>query len=193
MGEWPKVIKEHWLEWPRAVGLEVDPGLRALCARPYPGHPKGCPNFGKKAKCPPRLPLLDDVLDMRKPVWIVWNVFDMKSHVERMRLKHPAWSDRQLRCCLYWQAGARKELMQKIRWFGEWLGVPDMTVCASPEGCGVNVTEMMKAVGEDLEWPPVSKAYQVALVGFRARSSLTSWAPYQRGDEGEDAEDSRGD
>jgi len=35
-----------------------------------------------------------------------------------------------------------------------------------PEAMGVNVTETMKRVGIELEWPPVNVAYQIALAGI---------------------------
>jgi hypothetical protein len=38
-----------------------------------------------------------------------------------------------------------------------------------PEACGVDVTATMASIGVALEWPPVSTAYQVALVGSPGR------------------------
>jgi hypothetical protein len=36
-----------------------------LCRLPYPNHPKGCPNYGKRALCPPKAPALG-----RRSDWI---------------------------------------------------------------------------------------------------------------------------
>ena len=34
-----------------------------------------------------------------------------------------------------------------------------------PEGCGVDLTATMATLGIRFEWPPVTRAFQVALVG----------------------------
>lgn len=141
----------------------VDCSVRHLCRKPYPGHPKGCPNWGKRDSCPPQADLLPNVLDLAAPVYAIWNAFDLASHVARMKEKHPDWSDRQLRCCLYWQGTARAVLRKQIDAFLR--EHPGLLVLTCPEACGVDVTATMRRAGIDLEWPPVSLAYQVALVG----------------------------
>ena len=152
----------------------VDYAMRSLCAKEYKGHKHGCPNFGKKASCPPGCPRIEDTLDLAKPVFAVYNVFDLAAHVRRMRAKHPDWSWRQLVCCLYWQPRARKALTQEIRGFYI-ANVGDPTrnwrVVSTPEGQGVNITATMKAAGIELEWPPKTVAYQVALVGHRRETN----------------------
>jgi len=80
-----------------------------------------------------------------------------------MREKHPEWSERQLRCCLYWQHTARRQLRTKV---ADLLTQhPGLVAVFVPEACGVNVTATMASIGIALEWPPVQFAYQVALVG----------------------------
>lgn len=144
----------------------LSPKVRELCARPYHGHPKGCPNYGKRPSCPPAVPLLGDVLDLGQPVYAVWNIFDFGGHVARMRNRHPEWSTRQCECCLYWQGTARKQLRRQI-----WVFFLDIErrelarVIMAPEAHGVDVTATMASLGHELEWPPKTVAYQVALVG----------------------------
>ena len=130
---------------------------------PYPGHPRGCPNWNRRATCPPQAPLLHDVLDLKRPVHCVSNAFDLAAHVARMRARHPDWSYRKLVCCLYWQGAARKRLRERVSDF--LAHHPGCIVLYCPEANGVDVTATMAAIGVDLEWPPVSVAYQVALVG----------------------------
>jgi hypothetical protein len=143
----------------------IDYEVRNLCFRSYPGHPKGCPNFGKRPSCPPKAPILSMVMDLDQPVYAIWNVFDFGRHTQRMNVVHPGWSRRQLECCLYWQGTARKQLQAEINQFlSEMDGL--WTVIKCPEALGVNVTETMKSIGEHLEWPPVTKTYQVALAGI---------------------------
>ena len=71
-----------------------DAKVRELCTRPYPLHPKGCPNFGARASCPPDAPLLELLLQPGEPVWAAYNVFNLAAHVERLRKIHPDWSER---------------------------------------------------------------------------------------------------
>jgi hypothetical protein len=143
----------------------VDPSVRELCAKRYHGHPKGCPNFGKRPSCPPAAPLIIDVLDFSKPIWCVWNAYDFGAHVAKMRERHPQWSDRQLANCLYWQGTARKQLKESITHLLAKLPPTATEVVRCPEACGVNVTETMKKLAVYLQWPPKTIAYQVALVG----------------------------
>ncbi len=145
------------------IDLCIDPVVRWWCCMPYPNHPKGCPNFNKKAQCPPKCPLVGEVLDFNSPLYLVWNEFDFGGHVSRMKSKHPGWSKRQLECCLYWQPKARKALRKKVANF--LADCPGNTVFFCPEAMGVNVTVSMEAIGITLEWPPVTKTYQVALAG----------------------------
>lgn len=140
----------------------LDYSVRNLCVRPYPLHPKGCPNFGKKDGCPPLAEPISEILDMAAPVYAIWNAFDLLAHVENMRLKHPHWSDRQLYCCLYWQPRARKYLEGQIHTFSTRI-MARKVYC--PEAHGVNVTATMKTLGIELEWPPVNVAYQIILAG----------------------------
>ena len=145
------------------VELVVDHAVRGLCAKSYPGHPKGCPNFKKCDRCTPQAPLIEDVIDLAKPTWVVWSTFDLGRHVEDLRLRRPSWSDRQLRCCLYWQPKARAILRTVITDFLlEHLG---QHILWTPEACGVNVTATMARAGDTLEWPPRDTTYQVVVAG----------------------------
>lgn len=141
--------------------------VRSLCRKPYPLHKRGCPNFGKKPRCPPQAPLLQDTLDLNRPVWAVFNRFHLGAHVAAMREKHPDWSSRQLYCVLYWQPRARKQLRAILRQFVAEHQLPGqrIQVVGCPEAQGVNVTETMRRAGVILEWPPREYAYQVALCG----------------------------
>ena len=117
--------------------------------------------------------MLAETLDLGQPVYVVATIFRLAEHVARMRALHPDWSDRQCACCLYWQGGARKVLRQKVR---KWMlasdpAIPWMVVWC-PEAQGVNVTATMRAVGVELEWPPVKLAYQIVLIGVSHATRL---------------------
>ena len=144
------------------VMLDKIPG--DLCRMPYPGHPRGCPNYGKRPSCPPRARMLHEII--RPPIWAVWNDFPIGDHARRMWRLHPDWTERQAYCCLYWQGGARAQLKSRLE---EMLveGPSGRMVIRCPEACGVDVTATMATVCVHLEWPPRVVARQVALVGLR--------------------------
>ena len=152
----------------------IDYSVRSLCIKPYYNHPKGCPNFNKKEGCPPGAKLFDKYFDLNYPVYAIYNVFDFKSHVEKMR-KNPkciSWSEHQLKCLLYWQPKARKKLLVGIKEFIKEFNIKqkleyEMVTC--PEAMGINITETMRNVGIELEWPPVNVTYQIALAGIRIK------------------------
>lgn len=143
----------------------IDYGVRGLCRKPYYNHPKGCPNFKKKDYCPPFAPLFDKYFDMSQPIYVIYNIFNFKEHVNKMRDKHPNWSEHQVKCLLYWQGTARKQLKIHIKEFLKKHENYIITTC--PEAMGVNLTETMKSVGIELEWPPINFTYQIAIAGIR--------------------------
>lgn len=145
------------------VLLNVPPG--DLCQSPYPGHRHGCPNYGKRDSCPPRAPLFtSEMLDWPgSEIWAIWSVFPFGQHARRMQREHPNWSQRQCKCCLYWQGGARRQLRSEVTKFLAEVQLPVPLVCWTPEARGMNVTATMRQIGIVLEWPPHEVAYQVAL------------------------------
>jgi predicted metal-binding protein len=148
------------------VAPVFDPNVRKLCVQPYPLHPRGCPNFAKSPRCPPKVDLLDKVFDLRKPCWVIYNTFSLRAHVRKMQELHPKWSDRQLYCCLYWQGKARKKLKEEIEKFYQANDpLKQCLVTTCPEAMGLNVTETIRKIGILLEWPPIDKAVQVAFAG----------------------------
>jgi predicted metal-binding protein len=151
------------MPWIKVIPIIQFDEIRSLCRKPYSGHTKGCPNFGKKKFCPPGMKHLDDLIDLRKEVFAIYNVFDFKSHIEKMRSKHPNWTKRQLECCLYWQGTARKNLKNEIKKFLS--GNKGFFIVQTPEAAGCNLTRTMGEVGILLEWPPVETTYQIVLAG----------------------------
>jgi len=147
----------------------IVPSVKGLCTKPYSGHKNGCPNYAKKAGCPPSPLVLSDVIDIRKTVFAIYNRYPLSVHVQKMRDKFPSWSERQLYCCLYWQPTARRQLKAEIEKFlsEKW---PQTVIVKCPEALGLNVTETMRQplleLGQPtLEWPPVNYAYQIVLAG----------------------------
>lgn len=162
------------MPWSQATPI-INKKVRGLCCRPYPLHPRGCPNFKKKDGCPPAAPLLGDFFDLSRPTYVIWNLFDIGKHVRLMSRRHPEWSQRQLYCCLYWQPRARAQLNLEISEFKRSLKKSEsagLEITKCPEAMGLDVTSTMSsALDIDLEWPPLEVAYQIAFAGYRLKSS----------------------
>jgi hypothetical protein len=153
----------HEVRWYGQVVPFVDLKVRALCRLPYQGHPGGCPNWGKRNTCPPDSATLWEIIDEKAPVYCIVSKFDLGTHTNKMRGLHPEWSEKRLRCCLYWQGVARKSLRNKVAGFLQ--KHPGLRAVYCPEGAGVDVTRTLSQLGISLEWPPLYVACQVALVG----------------------------
>ncbi len=143
--------------------INVDPKFQEFCKLPYPNHPRGCPNYGKKKGCPPEQKLFFDIFD--HDFYLIFTKFDLGAHVAKLKKKHSKWTQRQLECCLYWQGTARRNLKAEIALFKE--DFPTYFVTACPEAMGVDVTDLMEDnAGIVLDWPPQDTVYQVAVAGL---------------------------
>ena len=135
------------------------------CAKYYDGHPKGCPNF---PKCIVPRPHFDTYQGYD---WFaIVEPFNLKSHAEKMKAKHPNWSDRQCRNLLYWQNGVRSRLRKKAEKFA----IPLMgdIILDIPEANGIQLFDTMEKHGLVLERHKPDMIHKIMLVGKR-NSSLT--------------------
>ncbi len=148
--------------------VKVEPVIHkeilTLCQRPYPNHPKGCPNFGRKEGCPPSLPMFDEKYDVTRDVYAIITEFDLQEHADRMKAKHPDWSERQCRNILFWQGRAKKNLRKETERFLS--DHPEYEIVMAPEKNGVNVTRTLRNAGVILEWPPRRIVRQVAFAAM---------------------------
>jgi len=134
------------------------------CLLPYPGHPRGCPNYGKKEHCPPRAPAIENYFNTARPLFFVHSEFDLEKHVSKMRDKHPKWSGRQLKCVLYWQGTSRKQLKERTKEAAHIFGTNAFTFI--PEAMGLNVYVTARINGLKLERTRSLKICRhVALIG----------------------------
>lgn len=147
--------------------LAIDYRARDWCKLPYPDHPHGCTNIGKKPECPPEVPLIEDWLDLGHPHGIVVVSFNLAEFAARMRSRHPKWSDRQCRCCLYWQGTINKTLKNAILDFQKVY--PDVISTLKPEAMGVNVFKTVRKFGVPIKVRPKDTVYKVALIGYPRR------------------------
>lgn len=140
----------------------VDHSVRGLCPRPYPGHPKGCPNFGQKDGCPPMAPMIENVLDLEKPVFLVAVSYDLAGHVAEMGERHPGWTAKQRANCLYWQGAVRARLFETAR---HEAYERDLIVVKCPEANGIDMTATFEDAWIILEWPPKKTVWKAVLLG----------------------------
>lgn len=141
-------------------------GEKAWCELPYPGHKKGCPNYGKG--CP--LSRVEKYFDLTKPHWFAITRFNLLGHAEKMKALHPLWTDRQCRCVLYWQNGVRKILNKMCE---EFIRGRNLIYHKIPEAMGVHVIKTMRKLGQPIETKPKDTVCKVALMGSPKLNNAT--------------------
>jgi hypothetical protein len=155
-----EIEREFFLKGPVAVACQPK-GFNRWCALPYPDHPKGCPNFGKSADCPPLAPYF---LDIYKPeVYIAFMRFDFGEFLQRKRQIHPGWTERALRNPWHFQGHLDSRLKNFISSELEKPEFKDFVRVTSPEAMGVNIHLTARRAGIELEWPPKKNMYRIAL------------------------------
>ncbi len=151
--------------------IKIDYKCRGFCKLAYPGHKEGCPNFNKSEECPPKVDTVEKIFDLNKDIFFVVQLFDLKSHMDRMKIKHPNWSDAQLKNLLYWQGGVRKRLKEETEEFIQDINNGAMIYTLLPEAMGVMVIDTAQEHGIPIEKTPTDTIYKIALVGYPKHSS----------------------
>lgn len=143
--------------------LVIDYRAREWCKLPYPDHPKGCPNFGKAATCPPQVCTIEQFIDLGREMTLAVCGFDLAGHVARMKQLNPYWSDRQAQCVLYWQGGVKKALRE----YCLSLLAPSQVYTLCPEAMGVDVIKTVRRFGVPISARPdrTGTVFKVGLVG----------------------------
>ncbi len=144
--------------------LVINSAARGWCVLPYPDHPKGCPNYGKKLICPPQAPYIADWLYGTIELRFVCVSFNLKEHSERMIVRNPHWSQRQARCLLYWQPKVNKALISLVSTLVHENGLK-ITYC--PEAMGVDVIKTAQSGGIPIEAPPKDIVHKIALIATK--------------------------
>jgi len=155
-------------KWARPVRiLYHDRRIPMWCALPYPGHPKGCPNFGNQPdRCPPHAPYITDIFDLSKPMWLAFSEFDLAGHIKSMKAKHSDWSEPRLRCVLYWQSRSKKQMKLRASTLASHVGAD--TIHHMAEAAGVQMYRTAEASGLHLEKiRDITVCHHIALVGWK--------------------------
>lgn len=80
---YPECIKQGFKEDCISCKVTEDcDSPRGWCIKPYRNHPKGCKNHGNKEGCPPNVPMLWDVFDKSKSIYLGINEYDMVEHIK---------------------------------------------------------------------------------------------------------------
>jgi len=141
------------------------------CTKYYKGHPKGCPNYPKCIKSKPHFNTFQGYF------WFaVVEPFDLKTHAENMKEKHPKWSERQCRNLLYWQNGVRSSLKKKAERFA--FPLMGDIILDIPEANGVQVFDTMEKHGLVLEKNKPDIIHKIMFVG--KRNSLLTQTPKEK-------------
>jgi len=143
--------------------IVLDPRARGpWCKLPYPGHSRGCPNYGKKKTCPPQSKPF--IYLVRPPFFLVARPFNLWAQATRMKKLHPSWSDRQCRNLLYWQKSIIKKLRDEANVFIKSKG-DDFILLEVPEANGVNVFKTCENVNILLERDPKKIVWKAMIIG----------------------------
>ena len=124
------------------------------------------PQLWEKPDCPPYAPMFDKVFDVNQTIYAIYSIYNLGNHVEKMREKHPLWTETQLYNVLYWQGSARKVLKSNIAAFVSRYRESGYYVTTSPEAMGVDVTQTLLNAGIKMEWPARNNVYKVAMAGI---------------------------
>ena len=160
------IPQKTWLH--KVPRLVTSPKTGDWCQLPYPGHKRGCPNYGdvKHAHCPPHAPSVKEYFDLSKPMYFVHSDFNLEADIERRRKMTPGQTERQYRCVLYWQSRSRQQLKIRVKLARYVIGSNAETFC--PEGMGVNVYATARLSGLYLERiRDLSTCRRVALLGWK--------------------------
>lgn len=136
--------------------LAIDYKVRDYCKLPYPGHPEGCPSYGKRKECPPSAPLVEDFIDLSKPHYFVVysrDYVDTESMDEKLQ-----------ECWPYWHGHMKSILCETIEKFQS--DHPGTVFTLHPSAVGVDVLKTAKNVGIPLEISPQGTVYRIALIGY---------------------------
>lgn len=149
----------------------IDKTFMGMCKLPFYGHPRGCPNYGKKEGCPPSKFVESDIFDFNQDLFVIYTPFNVGIFAERMKQTHLEWAKfpRQWYNPRRWQPSARALHRDDL---DEFHKATDLSYYEdnSPEARGVNVSSLMNSIGIPLnwQWPPAhvseNKAYEKNLV-----------------------------
>jgi len=185
--KWKEIEEETIIHYPE---------IEDFCYRPYPNHPKGCPNIDKCEWL--NIPNFETILEYGKPkfFYLIYAKFDFFKYwllrlleaIKTHTLNY--WTTSRLECLLYWQHSVKKLLSEFINGLsltkqdylfgcGYGLKIKSQKYVGSMENSCINVFSTCKLNGIKLEIRPKNKIHLVCLlcakkpVSFKRRKQLT--------------------
>lgn len=140
--------------------LTIDYKVRDYCRLPYPGHPEGCPHFGKRKECPPQAPLLEHFIDLSKPHYFIIVKITYDHTIEGEKPHNPSKE----RSWLTWELHAESVLEKHVQKFQK--SHPGTVFTLHPSAVGVDVFKTAQNVGIPLEPTLQDTFHKIALIGY---------------------------
>lgn len=137
--------------------LEIDYNVRDYCTNPYPGHPEGCPHFGKRKECPPQAPLIEDFIDLSKPHYFIIVKYDCGHNSLEIPEKKEKTPD-------VWEEHMNPVLCEYIQEFQKTC--PGTVFTLHPSAVGVDVFKTARKMGISLKSNPEKTLCKIALIGY---------------------------
>ncbi len=144
--------------------------INQWCKLPYPRHPKGCPNYDKNDRCPPRAKPLDKIFDLKMDHYFIIYKYNLKEHMENMKKNNPKLTHNQQKCVLYWQGKVRKEMKLVFKL----LLQSDSKLIYNdiPEAHGVNVIKTLRKLNIPIEIKPENYIHKISIIGYPNRYNI---------------------
>ena len=158
---------------------------RSLCIKTYPGHPEGCPNYGKNEECPPKIPAMYDWIFDTRDVYAVITEFDLLAWYEYRRKRKPYLPEGQIKNKMYWQTKdkAKNELAVKD-FYKQYPEKKDYVYTNYLECMGVHLVKTLEENGINLEFPVKDFSRRISLVAKVYEEALTKYGFYIKEKEG---------
>ncbi len=136
---------------------------RSMCIRPYKGHPKGCPNFGKLPTCPPNIPCnYHEMFDISE-VYAIATVFNKEAYFAQRRANRPDLPEGQITNLRNWQPITLKDNDNAVaEFFRNHQELREFVATRLLECMSVNVVKTMEEQGINLEFPTKEIAYRIS-------------------------------
>ena len=171
-----------WKEIPKNA-IIFDPKVQSYC-----NNPKfKCPYYGHSWACPPEAPYLEDEIMKYENFYLIYTKLNLKNDSRKENRKKYNYNkmrkimEREMEKFIILHQNKFNEI--RILWDGHCricekenlkCSIDDDSPCRYPdkirysmEAVGINVSQTVKNVDIDIEWPPVNHVYRFGLVCSR--------------------------
>jgi predicted metal-binding protein len=157
-----------------------DPIVQSYCNNPE----YLCPYYGHSWACPPNAPYLEEEIMNYKKYYLIYTKFDLKGKKHNKHKKSLSYSymreNMEYEMENFLETHREKFNELRILWDGHCricekedkkCSIEDDDPCRYPdkirysmEAVGIDVTQTVKNVNIDIEWPPINHVYRFGLV-----------------------------